>query len=115
MSQVTQNITSGYDLVDISDIVDKDLRNSASVEELSVLSNNVVAWRSQLLNLKRRAEMQFTSSSSRTFNLYVQFTKGELSREDYHDKLSKEKEWRCNTSRFLQQIEMKLREVKSLV
>ena len=114
MSSHSQSIDLGYDQALFAELVDKDLKGSISQNDRTILSSSPYAWRSQLICLKRRTEMQFTSSKARSFTLYKQYSEGILSYNEYVDKLSKEKEWRCNAARFLQQIELRIQEARSL-
>jgi hypothetical protein len=114
MSNSDQNVYLGYNELYFNEIVDKDLKGSISSSERSYLVSNPAIWKSQLVCLKRRTEMQFTSSKARSFSLYREFSQGALPYPEYVDKLNKEKEWRCNAARFLQQIEIRIQETKAL-
>jgi hypothetical protein len=108
-------LTLGYDALQFSDLVDRDLKGSAVEEQEKIyLHTHLPAWRSELIRYKKRTEMQFTSSKARSFSLYQSFSKKDLLYEDYLVKLNSEKIWRCNAARFLQQIELKLQEIKVL-
>lgn len=102
------------DDADFAELVDKNLRSLASDDELKYLINHPDRWRSQLLAFKKRTEVQFTSSKSRAYNLYHSLFVGDISLQEYSASLAKEREWRCTAARFLQQVEMKIQEVKGL-
>lgn len=114
MSSQLQTSTLGHDQLFFNELVDKDLKGIISHQDRSILTTDLTRWKSQLICLKRRTEMQFTSSKARSFTLYKEYSESVLSYPEYIDKLSKEKEWRCNAARFLQQIEVRIQEIKSL-
>lgn len=112
---IVQSFSSDHEVIDdltVADIVDRELKNSVTEDERDFLFSSFALWRSHLLRLKKRTEMQFTSSKARRFSLYCDHTSGSLSLSEYLDKLLKEREWRCNAARYLQQIELKLQELK---
>lgn len=114
MSSPIQTATLGHDQLFFNELVDKDLKGTISQQDRSILVADSNRWRSQLICLKRRTEMQFTSSKARSFTLYKEYSESVLSYPEYIDKLSKEKEWRCNAARFLQQIEVRIQEIRSI-
>lgn len=107
--------TPGYDALQLSDLVDRDLKGSlVGEQEKLYLKKNPVLWRAELVRYKKRTEMQFTSSKARSFTLYKEYSSKLLSKDEYLAKLNDEKVWRCNAARFLQQVEGKLQEIKAL-
>lgn len=97
----------------VQELVDKDLKGVITVEEKQVLISNSTNWRDILLQMKKRTEMQFTSSKARSFEIYSDYRSKNITHEDFLNKTSVELKWRVNAARFLQQVEKKLQEVKS--
>lgn len=103
----------GYSELEFIDLVDRELKGaSVSEQEKQYLKESKNRWRSELINYKKKTEMQFSSSSQRSHRLYQQYFNQELTRKEYVDKLNQEKIWRVNAARFLQQIETKLQRMK---
>lgn len=96
------------------DIVERDLQDKATSAELDVLHENLSQWKTVLLDKKKRTEMQFTSSNARMFEIHKLNVERQVSYSEWLNRLGKEKVWRVNANRFLQQIESRLREVSSL-
>lgn len=98
---------------DVRELVDKELKGVITQEEKAILNSHVDSWRDVLLSMKRRTEMQFTSSKVRKFEVHSNYTKGKITHIEYVDLLGAELKWRVNAARFLQQVESKLQEVKN--
>lgn len=104
-----QQVDLGYDTLEFSDLVDRELKGSLVADnEREYLDQHRNQWRAALIDYKKRTEMQFTSSSARRFSLYQDHMLGKLTASDYVERLSSEKVWRCNAARFLQQVETRL-------
>ncbi len=104
---------SGYDLSQFVELVDRELKGSPiSEDELTYLYTYKDIWRSELINYKKKTEMQFSSSAQRSHRLYQQYMNHELTHAEYVDRLNQEKVWRVNAARFLQQVETKLQRIK---
>ncbi len=88
--------------------VESELRGSADGEAIAYLNNNKALWRNELVAMKRRAETQMTSNKARKFEAYCDFWNGNVTQADYFDKVAKERVWKTNASRFIQQIETRL-------
>jgi len=108
--------TIGYSPIQFSELVEKELKtpDSLTKNELSYLKTHKPYWRSELINLKKRTEFQLTSSKARQFSLYKEKINNKLTEAQYVDKLQVEKSWRCNATRFVQQLEFKISEVKMM-
>lgn len=96
----------------ISNLVDKDLKGTISVSERNQLKIYPDLWHSNLLSMKKRTEMQFTSSKARRFEIHRDHLTGVITDQEFADRVSAECKWRVNAARFLQQVENKLQEVK---
>jgi hypothetical protein len=108
-------VTLGYDALQLSDLIDRDLKGSSVGEQEKIyLQTHPSIWKAELIRYKKRTEMQFTSSKARSFTLYKEYCTQQLSHAEYLAKLNDEKVWRCNAARFLQQVELKLQEIKAL-
>jgi hypothetical protein len=115
MTDGIQTETIGYSPVQISEIVEKDLKSPSSLtpKELNYLKTNKKTWYSELVNMKKRTEFQLTSSKTRQFSLYKDKLNKKLTEIEYVDKLQVEKTWRCNATKFVQQIESRLSYIKT--
>lgn len=102
----------GYGDYDIAELVDKDLKNVSSTDELAFLKSHVDMWRNELIQLKKRLEMQFTSLQVSNFTSYTQYCAKEISYSDYTKTIHANKLKRVNAARFLQQVELKLLQLK---
>jgi hypothetical protein len=100
--------------LDIADIVERDLKNEADLNDLNTLNLHRGIWRKELVVMKNRTEMALTSSKTRTFTLYTEYKTNKISYTEYVVALEKEKVKRCNISRFLLQIENKIQHVRAL-
>lgn len=98
---------------EFTDAVERDLQGKATEEDLQFLYTNLPQWKAVLLDKKKRTEMQFTSSGARMFEIHKLYTENEISYSEWLNRHAKEKVWRVNANRFLQQIEARLREVCS--
>ena len=96
----------------LQEYVAADLRGDIDDEGLVYLTNHLSDWRSELICMKRKAETQMTSCKSRTFEIHFLHARGKISHDEFLDRISKEKIWKVNASRFLQQIESKLVKMK---
>lgn len=105
-------IEPGYCDYDIADLVDKDLKNISSSDELVFLKSQVDAWRNELIQLKKRLEMQFTSLQVSNFTSYTRYCSKEITYADYTQSIHANKLKRVNAARFLQQVELKLLQLK---
>lgn len=116
MTNGLENTTLGYENVNFAEIVEKELKapDSLQNDEKILLHENPQLWRAELVNLKKRTEFQLTSSSARQFTLYKDRHTNKLTETDYIGKLQVEKSWRCNATRFLQQVEMKITYTKTI-
>lgn len=99
---------------DINELVDKDLKGTITQIEAALLETHVDVWRTNLLKMKKRTEMQFTSSKSRSFDIHRDYCEHIITHEQFVDRVSTEKRWRVNAARFLQQVEAKLQEIKNV-
>lgn len=95
--------------------VEDNLRNQSTPKQDLFLYTDPQRWLNELLMMKRRTETQMSSSKSRSFNCHVDYAQGVLTKDEFHACVQEEKSWRVNANRFIQQIEMKLIEVKSHV
>lgn len=111
---ISSNIAdTGHALLQFKDLVDRDLKGSSiSEDEQLWLFTYKDLWRCELINYKKKTEMQFSSSRQRSHKLYQQYLLHELTHLEYVDKLNQEKVWRVNAARFLQQVETKLQRIK---
>ena len=116
MTNGLQTITLGYDNINFSELVEKELKSpqALSNDETILLHQEANNWRAELINMKKRTEFQLTSSKARRFTLYKDRMNNRLTETEYIDKLQAETAWRCNATRFLQQLEMKISYTKSL-
>lgn len=106
-------IDLGYNVLQFIDLVDRELKGQPITEQEAIyLDQNKERWRSELINYKKKTEMQFSSSTQRSYKLYQLYINEELTRAEYVDKLNQEKIWRVNAARFLQQVETKLQRIK---
>ena len=106
-------IDLGYNVLQFIDLVDRELKGQSITEQEAIyLEQNKDRWRSELINYKKKTEMQFSSSTQRAYKLYQLYMDQELTRTEYVDKLNQEKIWRVNAARFLQQVETKLQRIK---
>jgi hypothetical protein len=104
-----QSIDLGYDSLEFSDLVDRELKGTlVNSNERGYLEQHKIQWRATLIDYKKRTEMQFTSSAARRFTLYQEHLKGKLTEAQYIEKIGQENVWRCNAARFLQQVEARL-------
>lgn len=101
----------------IEELTDKDLKSPTSLtqSERLFLSDRPRSWYNHLVSLKKRTEYQLTSSNARRFSLYHSYVAGTIDKSQYFNKLQEEKTWKCNAARFVQQIEIRLSEVKTLM
>lgn len=108
--------TLGYENVNFAEVVEKELKSPDSLQnnEKILLHTHPQLWRAELINLKKRTEFQLTSSSARQFALYKDRHTNRLTEAAYIDKLQVERTWRCNATRFLQQVEMKITYTKTI-
>lgn len=115
MTEGLKVLTLGYSPVQLSEIVEKELKSTDSLteKELSYLRSNKPLWYAELVNMKKRTEFQLTSSKTRQFSLYKEKVHNKLTEKEYVDKLQVEKSWRCNATRFIQQIETRISNVKT--
>jgi hypothetical protein len=105
--------SSGYEVSQFIDLVDRELKGSPiSEDEQMYLYTYKDLWRCELINYKKKTEMQFASSRQRSHKLYQQYILHELTHAEYLDKLNQEKVWRVNAARFLLQVETKLQRMK---
>lgn len=111
---ISSNTTdTSHTLLLFKDLVDRDLKGSSvSEDERLWLITCKDLWRCELINYKKKTEMQFSSSRQRSHKLYQQYLLYELTHLEYVDKLNQEKVWRVNAARFLQQVETKLQRIK---
>lgn len=115
MTDGLKNITLGYSPVQLSELVEKELKSAESLnkDELRYLHDHKNYWHAELVNMKKRTEFQLTSSKARQFSLYKERLNKKLTEIEYVDKLQVEKSWRCNATRFVQQIESRISHVKT--
>ncbi len=105
----------GYGTLTFTELVERELKSlSVTQEELQLLRSNRSGWKAELVIMKKRTEMQMTSSKARSYGLYVDVTAGTLTNEAYMAKLHGEKVWRVNAARFLQQIEARIQKLKAI-
>lgn len=115
MTDGLNNVTLGYSQVQLAEIVEKELKapHSLTQDELSYLYSNKSSWRTELINMKKRTEFQLTSSKARQFSLYKDRLNKKLTESEYASSLHTEKAWRCNATRFIQQLELRISHVKT--
>jgi len=106
-------IQPGYCDYDIAEVVDKDLKNVSSPEELAFLRSNVNSWRTELIQLKKRLENQFTSLRVSNFSSYTKYCTKEITYLEYIQIIDANNIKRVNASRFLRQVEAKLLQIES--
>ena len=114
MTAGNKTVNPGYGTLAFSELVERELKSaSITKREQAYLEESTSQWRAELICMKKRTEMQMTSSKARGFELYRQVTTGTISYGDYVEKLTHEKVWRCGAVRFLQQIETKIQRIKT--
>ena len=115
MTDGLTEITLGYSPVQLSELVEKELKSPTilSQDELSYLHAHKTLWHAELVNMKKRTEFQLTSSKARQFSLYKERLNNKLTEIEYVDKLQTERSWRCNATRFIQQLESRISYVKT--
>ncbi len=97
---------------DLTSLVDKELRNNATSDEVKYLNSVPVEWRNELLKIKRTIETNMSSNKVSTFELYKQHMVGELTRVEYTTELHELKIKKIKAQRVIQQIENKLVELR---
>ncbi len=108
-----EQIPLGYNSLEFADLVDRELKGvQMSHTEREYLNAHPNMWRSALIDLKNKTQMGFTSSKARSFTLYRRYKTNQITHLEYIDKLEDEKVWRCNASRFLNQVESRLGKMK---
>lgn len=96
---------------DLAEIVQKELKDEATDEELECLKNNAELWKSQLIASKKACENQFVASKARLVENHHLMMMEDRDRQEYMDIILHEKKWKVNAVRFLQQIESSLHHV----
>lgn len=114
MAAEKQSIALGYGNPNLTELVDKELKNiELSDAEKHKLNSDVQAWRNELIQCKRRIEMQFTSLKTTAFSDYACFMNGEITYHDYVQRLNTVKLKRVHAARFLQQVETRMQQLRS--
>ena len=105
---------SGYSSLEISEIVERELKSPQLLTEMEMkfLDEHVSLWKSELIDMKKRTEMQLTSNSARMYNLYVQYINKDLTHQTYIGSLNERRIWKVNATRFLQQLEHRIQRLK---
>ncbi len=119
---VSHKVTEAYDL---HDIVERELRENATSAEVKILQANPDLWKHHLLFVKRKTEVQFTTSRMRLSQLRLDYqmakedttvTEQQLSAKllEYQQGTLKENQWRSKANFFLSRIELRLSQLKDL-
>ena len=99
---------------ELTELVHKDLKGLATENELEVLKLDPESWRAELIKIKLSCQSQLSASKARRFQRYNQLHSGEIEVQEYLDWYGEELVWRVNATRALQQVEVKLQDIKIL-
>lgn len=114
------HLTHTHDDIDVSDLdsfkdlVIKDIKNESSLEEKTILENNLDAWLYNLRVMRRDVEFQLSSNKSKNKAKALEMREMGASTRDVESFITKQNQWRINTIRFLTAIEKKMLYVKIL-
>lgn len=117
MNQHT-NIVEEIDFDEIDtfkDIVIKDIKNEATVQEKDLLEENLDMWLYNLRVIRRDVEFQLSSNKSKNKIKALEMRDQGISHQDIEAFITKQNKWRINTIKFLTAIERRTLYVKILV
>lgn len=97
------------------DIVIRDIKNESSLEEETILSNNVDMWLYNLRVIRRDVEFQLSSNKAKNKIKILEMKESGYSQSEIEAFVTKQNKWRINTIKFLTSIERKMLYVKMLV
>ena len=109
----------------LAEVVEKDLREQANVDERKILENNPEDWILILKDLKRKTEQQFTKSKQQAIEAWSTWQTALIDEETSQDELDELKTlwiaeslrnltWRTKANFFLYKIEGRLAYTKTL-
>lgn len=90
------------------ELVEKELKNQASNDDINFLIQNKNDWRRALISLKSRSQMALSSIKTTCNTLHTSYVNKEITSLQYNTLINKEKTKRINIVRFLLQIELKI-------
>ena len=119
MTLVVENITLPQDEVDFDELVERELRDQATLDEKQYLLDHKHQWRQALLILKKKSEVQFTACRARRFSAIQRYqtaryderysvTQLDQIHKETLESLRKEQDWKHKANFFLFNIESRL-------
>ena len=97
------------DIDRFKNLINADIRGTASTEEQQTLHDDLDLWRSCLLEMKRNSEFQLASSRAESHEKRL-----ELDEDAWQEYEADRLRWKANTIRFKNGVENKLEYIKRL-
>lgn len=105
---------SSQELTQFEDYVTKDVKNSASADEVNILKSNLELWLYCLSSIRRSVEYHLASRSATKKSKLLDMVNNGTDKESINSFRTSESEWRVNAIKFLSTIEKKTLYVKML-
>lgn len=96
------------------EMIVRDIKNESTLEEKSILDNNIDTWLYNLRVIRRDVEFQLSSNKSKNKIKALEMKEEGFSIHEIQSFITKQNKWRINTIKFLTSIERKMLYVKML-